>query len=122
MSINSRLLATLLIGFLWVATSVAVVSVVGVFGFYSIFWSLMIGGGAFAVACAVTYAILASYDSGKAQSSDHRRERVNKLLRQLDDRDLDALRERLMYDAAGSDGEYESLETLLQEKQKRQTR
>ncbi|MBC8170489.1 MAG: hypothetical protein H7X77_02415 [Anaerolineae bacterium] len=118
MSINSRLLATLMIGVLWVMTSIAVVSMVGLFGFYSIFLTLMMGGGAFAVASAVTYAILASYDSGKAQAGDNRRERVNKLLRQLDDRDLDELRERLMYDDGG-DGEYESLEALLQQKQKR---
>lgn len=118
MSINSRLAATLLIGLLWVGTSIAVVSMIGFMGFMSIFWALMVGGSAFTVACAITYAILGSYDNSKVSPESTRRERVNRLLRELDDRDLDVLRERLMYDD-NSDGEYESLESLLREKQKR---
>ena len=69
----------------------------------------------------ITAMLLRWVELGRTTSLAERRQRkLNKMLTRMNDDDLDFLRERLS-DQTHDDGEYASLEALLQQKQKRST-
>jgi hypothetical protein len=107
MTINNRLLAVLMIAATWTFAAIAVVMAVNETSDGVMMWMIIIG---IAIASAITYGILGAYE--RRSTGDRRSERVNKLMNALDERDLDLLRQRLAYQES-DDGEYESLEALL---------
>jgi hypothetical protein len=113
----ARLIAAFVIGVGWVITSM--IAVFGVPYFMNEFGSIFLVG-LFVFGCAATYGILSVLHGIESSSQQNR---VDRMLSQLDENDLEVLRRRLgarnRYDE-GEDGEYESLEALLdQQKRKR---
>jgi hypothetical protein len=107
MTINNRLLAVVLIATTWLVTAIVVALSTQNLNTNPM---LIITAIAIFLAGAVTYGILGAYE--RRSTGERRSERVNKLINALDERDLHLLRQRLAYQE-GDDGEYESLETLL---------
>jgi hypothetical protein len=113
---SSRLIAAFVIGVLWVMTSIVAVSSTNyTYGTWGLLTLVLL----FFVGWATTYGVLSVLHN---LESNNNQSKVDRMLSQLDERDLEVLRRRLSPRQRDyyEDGEYESLEDLLdQQKQKR---
>jgi len=118
-----RAAAAFAIGVIWVITSI--LAVYGTMSMYDEFAMLTIMGALFVMGCIFTYIVLGALHS---METEGKQSRVDRMLSQLDERDLAVLRSRLGarpsrysdYDDEPADGEYDTLESLLdQQKRKR---
>lgn len=115
---GNRLIVSLMISIGWVVLSIATLLIaMGLASNSLVFVTFIFAILAFLFGVSATYALvglLAQPPTVMVERSSARRARIDRALRELDDDDLELLRERLSYD----DGEYGSLDELLSEKRK----